>query len=444
MTLLGMDTEAGLAAADEIDAGSRQVAELARRLDNALHGFDWVGPDADESRETWDRAARPTLDTTAAHLAALAVTLRREAQAQEVVSQDGGSASAAGATTLGAAGATGFFSGLGKAVTDRLAAVFTGVVRTLGHAGGLVAKIGDVLTGREDWSVAEVAASAIATAGSGVGTVVNAVTGEDERWFGEGPGVAGTPVAAGGDHPLVPPTSLSTVMAGVTSGYAVGHEPGSTGDVRVTTVTHPGAAPTYIVAVPGTDRWGPDATGVLRDLSANVALVADEPTAAAESVRQAMAAAGVPDGAQVLLVGHSQGGIVTGQLAADPAFAQRYQLSMLTYGAPIDHMQLQPGVHALQVQHTGDVVPTLDLGGYGAGWEAHPNTEVPGVVLPGPGGGPGGNHDYQAYAASVEHAMAAGTPEGQRLQAFQDSLGAFLVTPGGTATAVDVPVRRGP
>ena len=65
-----------------------------------------------------------------------------------------------------------------------------------------------------------------------------------------------------------------------------------------------------------------------------------------------------------MLVGHSQGGIIAGQLASDPAFVRDYGVTnVLTYGAPIDHMQLAPGVQALQVQHRFDVVPRLDLGG---------------------------------------------------------------------------------
>ena len=113
-------------------------------------------------------------------------------------------------------------------------------------------------------------------------------------------GRAGTPVpvpAQGQGTPfqpaLVPPTDLPSLMQGVSDSYQVGHGPGSTGDVRITRVDN-GGAPAYVVAIPGTESWSPSAGGQPRDLSANLGLVAGNPTAAAESVRAAMDAAGIP------------------------------------------------------------------------------------------------------------------------------------------------------
>ena len=133
-------------------------------------------------------------------------------------------------------------------------------------------------------------------------------------------------------------------MQGVTDSYQVGDGARQHGDVRITQVDNGTGTPAYVVAVPGTERWGPDAGPMPRDLSANLNLVAGNPTAAAESVRLAMDAAGIPPGSPVMLVGHSQGGIIAAQLASDPAFVERYGVThVMTYGAPIDHMQLAPG-----------------------------------------------------------------------------------------------------
>ena len=333
---------------------------------------------------------------------------------------------------------------------DRISAAFDGLVRTAGHTGDFLGKVGDVLLGREDHSVAEIAASALAATGAAAGTLANVVTGKDENWFGEGPGLAGTPVAvatdpleAGTFSPvLARPVDLPSLMQGVTDGYQVGEGPGSNGDVRITRVDN-GNGPAYVVAIPGTERWWPDAGAEGRDLSANVNLVAGNPTAAAESVRRAMDAAGIPPGSPVLLVGHSQGGIIAGQLASDPAFVQRYGVTdVVTYGAPIDHMTLAPGVSALQVQHGVDLVPRLDLGGVSA--SGFPD-RVQTVTLDSPGNfwELGTNHSHTEYRDSVRDALGSDSGAGRTLREYQSTLAPFLVTPGGSATAVDVPVSRG-
>ena len=442
----GMDTAAGRMAGEQLDTGAQEIRELAGRLDALLHSFDWTGSDAERVRETWQVQERPDLDAAAGHLTGLAALLRAEAEAQDGASDTG----AGGGTAGAAAGAGGWLSRIGSWIGDRVGAFAAGLARSMGHRADFWGKVGDVLTGREDWSVAEIAASAIAGAGAEAGAWAGLVTGEDRQWFGEAPGVAGTPTAvptdpaqAGQYRPaLTPPTDLPSLMQGVSDGYQVGEAPGSTGDVRITRVDHGTGTPSYVVAIPGTEDWWPSAGAHPRDLSANVNLVAGNPTAAAESVQRAMEAAGIPPGAPVMLVGHSQGGIIAGALASDPAFMQRFGVShVMTYGAPIDHMALDPRVQVLQVQHGADVVPRLDLGGLGAG--GFPDRQ-PTVTLESPGGfwQLGTNHSYAEYQASVREAMAGGGPQARSLAEYQASLGAFLVGQGGNATAVDVPVGR--
>jgi pimeloyl-ACP methyl ester carboxylesterase len=451
MSTLGMDTEAGLAASGELDAGSQKIAELATRLDSALHGFDWTGTDADRTLDTWQQSGKPALDTTVTQLASMALLIRQEAQAQDAVSGDG-TASAGAGGAVGSAQPQGFFGKVGQFLTDRISAAYDGLKRTLGHELGFFGKVVDVLTGKEDHSVSEIAASALLTVGSAAGTVANIVTGKDQHWFAEGTGVAGIPsaVAAQGEGglyspALAPPTDLPSLMQGVTDSYQVGKNPDvAGGDVRITRVDN-GNGPAYVVSIPGTETWSPAAGSEPRDLSANLALVAGGPTAAAQSVRAALDAAGIPPGSPVMLVGHSQGGIIAGQLASDPAFVREYGITnVMTYGAPIDHMQLAPGVEALQVQHQYDVVPRLDPGVDVNG--VNPNTHVTGVTLGSPGGmfGVVANHDHTAYINSVREAMASDSDAGRILRDYQSTLAPFLVTPSGSATAIDVPVTRRP
>ncbi|WP_139980152.1 hypothetical protein [Nocardioides litoris] len=467
MTTLGMDTAAGLAASGSLDEGSQRIAELATLIDGALRSFEWTGTDAERTLETWQASGRPSLDRTVDQLGAIALLIRQEAQAQDTASGTtagttaGTAASTAAATPAvapgGPAPGTPTPTGTRGLLDGRLADAFAGAARTAGHAGDLLGKIGDVLTGREPHSIAEIAGAAIGTVGSGVGTVLDAFDDDavDRRWFAEGAGAVGAPTPVpltrepgSATPPLTRPDSLSALMHGVTDAYAVGKDPSvEGGDIRITRVDNGGGStPGYVVQIPGTESWGPGAGTEPRDLSANVALVAGQPTAAAETVRRALDAAGIPPGSPVMLVGHSQGGIIAATLASDPAFVERYGVThVLTYGSPVDHLQLAPGVDALAVQHRFDVVPRLDLGGVdGSG--TNPNTPVPTVTLDSPGGvlGPVRNHDHTLYSGSVATAMGGDSEAGRTLRDYQSRLGAFIVTPTGSVSGVDVPVSRRP
>ena len=67
------------------------------------------------------------------------------------------------------------------------------------------------------------------------------------------------------------------------------------------------------------------------------------------------------------------------------------------------------------------------------------------VTLGSPGGlDPVANHDHTAYIDSVREARLAQDENGRILRAYEATLAPYLVGPGGSASAVDVPVRRGP
>ncbi|QIG44910.1 hypothetical protein G5V58_20935 [Nocardioides anomalus] len=384
----------------------------------------------------------------------MATLLKHEAEAQDQVSGDGGQTGTAGSVSAPQTPGGGERGGVLGWLDRHVGNFLRGLVRTGEHAGDFVAKLDDVLTGEKDWSVSALAASALGTVGSGVGAVYDGITGENHHWFEEGRGVAGTPVAAPTDptaasqySPVVArPHDLPSLMQGVTDSYQVGSAPGSNGDVRITRVDNGTGTPAYVVCIPGTESWNPSAGATGRDLTANLALVAGNPSAAAESVRAAMDQAHIPPGSPVMLVGHSQGGIIAGTLAADHSFVEKYGVTnVLTYGAPIDHLRIDPSVQVLQVQHATDIVPRLDLGGLQTGSTPFPSTQA-GVVLDNPGHfwDAATNHSYVEYANSVRDELGANTPEGEILRQYQSSLGRFFVAPGGTVTAVDVPVSRAP
>lgn len=444
----GMDTVAGRQAGDQVQGGSDQIRELAQRLDSVIMGFDWTGTDAERVRASWQEQERPALDQTAQHLAQLAVLLASEAEAQDTASGNGTTA-AAPAAAAAAAPASG--GGLLGWLDRHVGSFLTGLVRTGEQAADFVGKLDDVLTGERDWPIAALAASALGTIGSGVGAVVNGVTGEDAHWFHEGQGAAGSPVAVPTDpaqasqfQPAVtPPHDLPSLLQGVTDAYQVGNDPSSNGDVRITRVDN-GGTPAYVVSIPGTETWSPSAGATGRDLTANLALVGGSPTAAAQSVELAMQQANIPPGSPVMLVGHSQGGIIAATLASDPAFVERYGVTnVLTYGAPIDHLQIDPSVGVLQVQHGLDPVPRLDLGGVSTG--GFPGGRETVVTLDSPGHfyEPAVNHSYVEYTSSIRDELGADTDAGRILREYQSTLAPFFVGPGGSATAVDIPVSRG-
>ena len=448
---LGMDTVAGRAAGEQLAHGSQQIAELAQRLDTVVMALEWAGMDAERYRSDWRDLQRPTLDATARLLSEVAALIRGEAEAQDTASDSGGSVTAVG--SVAAAATPGGGGGILGWLDRHVGNFFRGLVRTGEHASDFVEKLDDVLTGERDWPVAALAASALGTVGAAAGAVVGGVTGEDVHWFDEGRGVAGAPVNAPTDpsragqyQPVVAqPRDLPSLMQGVTDAYQVGNDPSSNGDVRITRVDNGTGTPAYVVSIPGTETWSPSAGAMGRDLTANLGLVAGNPTAAAESVRLAMDQAHIPPGSPVMLVGHSQGGIIAGTLAADPAFVQQYGVTnVMTYGAPIDHLDIDPSVQVLQVQHTTDVVPRLDLGGIRTGDDLVPSYR-PTVTLDNPGHfwELATNHSYVEYANSVRDELGANTDAGRILREYQATLTPFFIGPNGQVTAVDIPVSRG-
>lgn len=451
MTTLGMDTDAGRAAGEHLAQGAQQITELAQRLDAVITVLEWIGVDADNHRDHWQSSQRPALDASAQLLTAVATLLKHEADSQDQVSGEGVSGSGTGSV---AAGATPGGGGVMGWLDRHVGGFLRGLVNAGQHASDFVEKLDGVLTGEGNVSVAALAASALGTVGATAGAIYDGITGEDHDWFEEGQGVAGPaqaaptdPAQAGQYSPVVArPTDLPSLMQGVTDSYQVGHDPGSSGDVRITRIDNGTGTPAYVVAIPGTESWNPSAGSTGRDLTANLALVAGQPSAAEESVRLAMDRAGIPPGSPVMLVGHSQGGIIAGNLASDPSFVQRYGVTnVMTYGAPIDHLDIDPSVNVLQVQHQTDLVPRLDLGGVRTGDSPIPGYR-PTVTLDNPGGmfDLVTNHNYVEYANSVRDELGASTQAGYVLREYQGTLTPFFVGPNGTVTAVDVPVSRGP
>ncbi|GAC1332307.1 MAG: hypothetical protein NVSMB13_20920 [Mycobacteriales bacterium] len=135
------------------------------------------------------------------------------------------------------------------------------------------------------------------------------------------------------------------------------------GRTDVITLTRLGGEPPhYRLELPGMARLGPG--GDPMTLPGAVAAELGRSSAYSRAVQAAVELADVPVGAQLLLVGHSEGGIAAMNLAADPSFnGSRVQVThVVAAGSPIDGKRLPAGsaTSVLSLQNVNDAVPALD------------------------------------------------------------------------------------
>jgi pimeloyl-ACP methyl ester carboxylesterase len=101
-----------------------------------------------------------------------------------------------------------------------------------------------------------------------------------------------------------------------------------------------------------------------QDLLGAAAAEAGTSTGYTRCVRLALDAARVPSGAEVVLAGHSQGGIVAMDLAGDPGFnGGRVRVAqVIAAGSPISSkaVALGTGTRVFNVENVNDVVAHLD------------------------------------------------------------------------------------
>lgn len=120
------------------------------------------------------------------------------------------------------------------------------------------------------------------------------------------------------------------------------------------------------LAADGTDQWivwtgGTIETGLPTsstepwDNQSNLRAVAGAAAESTAATREAMRLAGIPDGASVMHVGYSQGGIVAAAIAASGDFDS----SVVTFGAPVETVPFPDDLPRTHVEHEEDVIPAL-------------------------------------------------------------------------------------
>ena len=113
---------------------------------------------------------------------------------------------------------------------------------------------------------------------------------------------------------------------------------------------------THVVYIGGTVDGSLGASAQPWDMSSNLAALGGDTGASENAVRRAMTDAGIRQGDPVILVGHSQGGLVAMRVAQSPDVTAE---AVITAGSPIHAMAVPAGIPVIAVEHTDDVVPAL-------------------------------------------------------------------------------------
>lgn len=304
--------------------------------------------------------------------------------------------------------------------------------------------------------------------GSGGGPAVDpdslseVVAGPLAATYRERAAVVGPATSLGG---VPPPTGIADLLGlingaggavddaggGGTDDDASGPPPAGRVDVvAITTTGRQGAAhTTYVVALPGTSDWslpGAPPRDDVRNLHANLQLMSGNATAELRALPAALAGAGVPAGASVAFVGHSQGGMTAYAAASDPVLRARYRVAaVVTAGSPIGAMAAPGGVPVLALENLDDVVPRLD-------GRRNPDARDR-VTVAFAGAREGAAHDLDQYVAAgrrIDRAVAHGVadpaeaPLTSVVEALRDAGVLPAVGASAQATRTRVELRLGP
>jgi len=190
----------------------------------------------------------------------------------------------------------------------------------------------------------------------------------------------------------------------------------------------------WVVQLPGIHSLlpGPDP----QDLTGAVVAMGRGHSAYSRSVVLALQLAGVPPGARLMLVGHSQGGIVAADLARDRSVTARWRVThVVTAGSPVSRIPVPAGTRELEVDNAHDLVPELD------GVRSHDGDGGDRTVLRfrAEHGSVGPDH---SVTTAYQPALSAGAVTDPRVREWAAGAGPFLQ--GGPATTTIVRIADRP
>ena len=235
-----------------------------------------------------------------------------------------------------------------------------------------------------------------------------------------------------------PPANLGDIMAEINHRNTTAAQRDGSGaytgpNIDVRKVTGPDGKPRYIVDIPGTKVWNASTPGGnntnINDLGTNIHGVAGQNTALQQAVDQALHQAGVSPTDPVMLVGHSQGGIIAANAAADWVNEGKYNVTnVVTAGSPVGLVDMPSSVKVLSLENSGDIVAHLDgrSNPTTSNWTTVTFDHQTGTVF--------GNHNLgeQGYTGAARQLSDPGNPASQdpSVVAFNQSLAANGFTTG--------------
>jgi pimeloyl-ACP methyl ester carboxylesterase len=206
----------------------------------------------------------------------------------------------------------------------------------------------------------------------------------------------------------------------IVSGLSERNE-GMGGEIGVSFAFGTGGVRHVMVDIPGTKSWSLGHTPDVTSMATNSRAINGDPTTYERGVLEAMREAGVTAKDDVMLVGHSLGGMVAVTTARDATSSGEFHIShVVTAGSPIGRSvtELPRSVQVLALEDRGDQIPQLD--------GAH-NPDLPNVttVTGGPDHGTvSANHSLdQSY---LPLAKSVDSSDNQSIKAFTDSARGFL------------------
>jgi len=220
--------------------------------------------------------------------------------------------------------------------------------------------------------------------------------------------------------------------------------PEHNGTIEIQTIRDGDGTVRHIVYLPGTDDlattpWSQDVD--VRDLGANLSLIAGQPTAYGRGVLDAMHQAGIRPEEPVALVGHSQGGMVAAALLAQQAHGDSpFSITtVVTAGSPTAQVDGFPlGTHVLSLENHGDVIPLLD------GADNADSREQVTVRFDDHEASVGGNHALAHYLAGAAAVQASDDPSIRDQLTSLADLGFLGAAEGRITTSQVFQVTRAP
>ncbi|WP_430867955.1 hypothetical protein [Demequina aurantiaca] len=441
-----LEHAAGLirSAGDSLVAASQRVAQAQTHVDDAIRqGADTTRAAAQQARHAmWDVEHGAVLAVDDAR--DVAERLSRVATAF-LESERAAMAHVGAATRVGHAGLSAWGTGL-WVVRHAWALAFSGNVSPLASTGMLDGASGAIrpdglppTTGLLNRDTVQLALATMDVTGTGYASQVYALAAATallEGLFGEGRATTVEPRSS--SHAPRSPTGVADLMDGIQA-----EEDRMDGSVSIETVIHADGSRAHVVSIPGTEDWGVTSDNP-HDAHGNFAAMSRQTTDAQRAITDAMLAAGIAPGEEVMLAGHSQGGINAAALAASPAFLSRFNVThVVTAGSPVGRIALPPSVKALHLEHTEDLVAGLDATPNPA--TATRTTVERDLVLSGEplaeklGRTVGGAHHLSSYASTgaLVDAGAAGTSA----SLWKESAATFFTGEASTLTEY-VPVVR--